>query len=829
MRELSLVIGYGRRLLLREWRRFVLPFLSLAFTSLVLLLVLFLTDSSRLLLDSQAKELLGGDVEIESVYPLDINRLWSEGGLTPSVTSTQINFNATIQSESGPLAVSLLVVDNPYPLYGEIGLEEGVYSYPKEDQIYLSSAAAERLEVSGGDVIKFGEYDFTVAGIVSTEPTSLFAGFRFLPRVFISDTGFLRTGLDTNLLRAEYEYLAKFDTPVTSEQREAFEQLSASAGLRVDWAGEGNNRLVRGLGQVTEFLVLAVLVTAVLAAVNVYASTLYLITTLRRSLAVFMALGMLRRTLLSVLTFIMTLVVSTAVFVGSVLGIALFYLLVGYVGQNFLIDLPWPEVGVSIITAWLLLSAVALGAFAPVVLSILKLSPRQVLISGESEEGSKLPLRSYVTNTSLALLPLTVLAAVLLDSVTQGMIVISIIAASYAFIALLFLMILKIAYRHRYRFGFLIRSVIAEKKADGLFGIVSFTSLFIALLAVSVLVLVQVSLERFLTNDLSETVPSVYVIDIQPSQKDEILAEFNDINLFANVGSRINRIDDVLIQAELAKPDTTLTRELGREFNLTFGTELPEGEVLLSGERNIGAPGTVSVDAEFAGRSGIELGSEIEFLIQGFPVTVVVTSLRETNSRSGLPFFYFILSPEDIEQFPATYFGYAYYDEEGSGEIGRFLATNMPNVSIIETAELGPLLIQIISTLLTIVYIIALPPLVIATILIATLVVSSYSSRRREGARLRALGAKHRLVRNLYLAETVSLTLVAAISAYALSVIVAGYLAINFIGVSELVWFDLELLFGLGLVVGLVLMIGYYLFTTDRLPLRQLLAYEDSH
>lgn len=828
MKESRLSAIYAWRLLKREWQRFVLPFVSLTFTAVVLLLVLLLTDSSRLFLENQAAELLGGDVEIESVYPVTIADIWAEAGVVPLVESKHIHFSATIEAARGTEAVEMVVVDEAFPLYGEILLESGQFVPPKGNEIFLTKAAAERLEAVVGETIRFGEGTFVVAGIVVAEPASLLGGFRFLPRVFMAETGLTLAALDPSLLRAEYEYMARFATPLSDAQVERLEMVTAAADLDADFAGTDGGRLVRGLGQVTEFLMIAVLATAVLATVNVYASTLYLLTAWRRSFAVLLALGMRRRYIVLTVSMALGYVVLLSVALGVLLAVLAFNFVRGYGLSEFLVDLPWPNPTWGIVSTALVLGAVALGSLLPALRDLLTLSPRQVL-AGEVNTGVSLSVSTLFKNAASALLPLIILSVSLLQSWWKGLAILSGIVLVYGLVATIFHYCLSYIYKKRERFSFILKTVIAEKKADGLFGVISFTSLFMGLLSVAVVVLVQVSLERYLAEDLSATVPSVYVLDVQPSQKAELQNQFPELTLFANIGARLRRIDEIVIEEELAKPDTAMSGELGREFNLTMGELLPEGEVLLSGDPVIGQPGTVSVDAEFATRANIELGSVLEFTIQGFPILVTVTSLRQTDSRSGLPFFYFILSPADVAQFPAVYFGYTFYDETKRTELGQFIARTMPNISVLDTAELGPVLVRIIGTLLIIVYAIAVPPLVIAVLLIATLVVLSYASRRREGARLRALGATKALVRRLYLLETTSLTIVAALAAYLVAVGITTYLVLFFMELPAVALFAPQLLLGVGVLFILVLGLGYYLFTTDRIPLRQLLAYEDGH
>jgi len=255
---------------------------------------------------------------------------------------------------------------------------------------------------------------------------------------------------------------------------------------------------------------------------------------------------------------------------------------------------------------------------------------------------------------------------------------------------------------------------------------------------------------------------------------------------------------------------------------------LLSNELVTQGVWGEGRKGEVSVDKEFATRANINLGSKIVFSIQGFEVEGTVTSFRSTDSRSGLPFFYFVLSPQDVGTFPSVYFGYSYADSVEQNTLSTFVATEMPNISVIDTQSIGPQIVKLVETLLILVLVVTLPPLLIATLLISTLVISSYASRRREGARLRAIGATRAYVLRHYLIETISLTLFSAVISYALSVLISYGINTFFLKLDSTVFFDSELLIGLGLIVTSIGLIGLYLFKTDTMPLRELLSYESN-
>ena len=825
----KLIFSYSIRLVVREWRRFVLPFLSLTITAIVMMLILLLSSASTLFLDKQAKELLGGDVVLESAAAIDTKAFWQSAGIIPDAESKQLSFSGTLQAKMITTPFSIKVVDNKYPLYGEVTLTEGVFAGVGDDELYLDAAGAERLQVGVGDLVSFGEKQFTVGGIIATEPTSLLSGFQFLPRAIVSQGGFESALVDTALLRTEYIYAVKVST-LTSQNIETLSELDAASNglIDIDVAGENRTGLQRGVQIVTDFLVVAVLITAVLAAVNVYASTLYLVTVERKSLAILLALGLTKNRLILILGAALGYVVLGASVIGSLTGTMLFKFLTGSIAVKYMIELPDPNFVWYGLLSMALILTIAIASFVPAIRRTLALNPKQILIGGGDDTDKSLPWRSLALITTSTLVPLVVLAGFLLGDAVNGLLIIAAIVIAYITVAGLFSLLLKVIYESRARAPFFLRSIISQKKADGLLGVVSFASLFVALTALSTLALLQISLERYLSEDLTRTVPTTYIIDVQPSQKEGLLAEFPDIELFSSIAARIISIDSIRIQGELENPDSTIDRELGREFNLTARDTLISSEQISAGKWSNGAPGEISVDEDFAKRANISLGSKLIFSIQGFEVSGTVTSIRSTDSRSGLPFFYFVLAPSDVKDFPGVYFGYSYYDENKQDELGRFLAKTAPNVSVLETQTIGPLIVQIVSTLMILVLIVTLPPLLIATLLIATLVVSSYAARRREGARLRALGATKTFVFRQYIAETISLTLVASVLAYIVSVLAAFLISQYFFKLGTITLFDLELIMGLGLIALLVILIGLYLFKTDTMPLRELLSYGEN-
>ncbi len=831
MSVLKLILTYSFRLISREWRRFLLSFFSLSITVVLLYVILLVTGASSLLLSQQAKEITGGDVILKSREPFVTENFWQAVGIRPDLESDLYDFNATFKSNSKSTPFSVTVVDDNYPLYGEFKLETGKYRYPLADQVYLDKTGAERLGVKTGDEIFFGEAGYIVAGIILTKPTSLFEGLQFLPSVFMSEAGFANAKVDLRLLRPDYEYASKFILLTEANKTKIRAEVSQyNRTLRVELAGSGRGGLQFGLTLVSDFLLVALLITAVLATVNVYASTIYLLTVERKSLAILLALGLRKSRLVLTLGTTLLYVVAIASLFGLLIGTLSFDEISRYIEVNYKVLLPVPEFILSGVISVGFITIIALTAFVPAVLSTLSQKPREILNSeGLGNTSRQATTKFIVVVTVFTLMPLVTLAIYLLRDIYQGLITVIAIGLVYLIVAGIFTWFLSRLYYKRRNFKLFWRSIISQKKADGLFGIISFTSLFVALTALSTLVLLQASLQQYLVSDLGATLPTTYVLDVQPSQIASLGSDFPDLTLYQNISARIIAIDELMIQEELSADTGRVDRELGREFNLTARDYLLASERVTAGVWGEGRVGEISVDEEFANRSNIKLGSTITFSIQGIEVSGTVTSLRESDTRTGLPFFYFVLSPQDVGDFPGVSFGYSNFDDSEQLRLGEFVANNMPNVSVIETETIGPIILDIVSSLLVMVLIVTLPPLLIALLLIVTMVVFSYSARRKEGARFRALGLTKLAVLKQYLAETISLTVFASVASYSISVFATYVISIHFLEITSYVIFDVKLLVGLTAIVVLVGLIGYYLFKTDTTPLRELLSYESNH
>ncbi len=826
--ELNLknIFRYSFRIIFREWRKFILPFLSLTFTTLIVFTVLLFTNSSSIFLEDKNKELVGGDISIESNFELKQEQLDAVLGDDIKVirSSSQYDFSGIITNGDLNTPVSVVVVDEAYPIYGGLSIVEDTYKTPKENEIYIDINAQKKLNVKVGEEIVYANLPFVVVGVIEKDSKSLVSGFSFLPKVLMSKQGFSRLNIDKSLLRSEYTYVYTIEK--TNVDLEEILSRAKSIGAQVEVAGVTKSGLVEGLSLVEQFLVLAVLLSCILSAVNIYAGMLYLLTIMRKSFAVLLAIGYNKKQLAVTLSLTLLYILIVSTLIGGVLSVVLFDSILNYILVNFDLNLPFVNLFLPAIFTVLIVFTISFASFMPSLRSLLRLNPK-LLLSGGEESKEKNMFANFVIITLSTLVPLVLIAIFLLESFVYGLVSILILILVYVILAILFYYIILALYRNRNRFNFLTRTLLSYKYSDGLFGIVSLTSLYVALTSLSLLILLQSTLTTFIKGDLGESLPSIYVVDIQKSQIDSIRENFSDVTMFANVGARILFIDDLDIQRSVALSDGSVSREFGREYNLTYRQDLLPNEQVVRGSWLSNKKNEVSVDKDFADRANIKLGSKVIFSISGFEVESTVTSIRETDSRSGLPFFFFVFNPVDLEKYPTTFFGYTYLDDADKSRFTDFLATNFPNISIIDTTEITKFAENLVGGLLIIIFVISIPPLVLALFLIITLIISSFSGRRKQSAQLMALGSKKDFIERLYYIETVSITIVSGVLGYVTSVIATLLIAKYYLKIKSIAYFDIELVIALCAIILFVFILATVLWRTEKKPLRELLSYEE--
>jgi putative ABC transport system permease protein len=139
-----------------------------------------------------------------------------------------------------------------------------------------------------------------------------------------------------------------------------------------------------------------------------------------------------------------------------------------------------------------------------------------------------------------------------------------------------------------------------------------------------------------------------------------------------------------------ASPDSRSKRwALTREQRLTYLEELPADNRLLAGELwSDPERDELSIEQEFADDLGVGLGSRLTFDVQGVPLDLTVTSIREVDWRTFGINFFLVVEPGVLDRAPQQRVAASRLPELSEQMIQDRLAAEYPNVTMLRIREL---------------------------------------------------------------------------------------------------------------------------------------------
>jgi len=198
------------------WRHFLYFFVCIAIGVSALVGVSLFAAHVEHAVSSQAKGLLGGDLEIRSSHPLSAESRTVLDTLDQrSVSRTHISELVAMAARTTREATSaqatqiveLKAVEPGYPLYGALKIEPSLsldrLLHPDRSQCEIlpchgavvQEALLLRMGLVIGDRFKIGKAEFLITGLVRTEPDRMANAFSLGPRVIISAAGLKSSAL----------------------------------------------------------------------------------------------------------------------------------------------------------------------------------------------------------------------------------------------------------------------------------------------------------------------------------------------------------------------------------------------------------------------------------------------------------------------------------------------------------------------------------------------------------------------------------------------------------------------------------------------------------
>ena len=293
--------------------------------------------------------------------------------------------------------------------------------------------------------------------------------------------------------------------------------------------------------------------------------------------------------------------------------------------------------------------------------------------------------------------------------------------------------------------------------------------------------------------------PNAILFDIQPDQREEVLATLNHLGFpildeAPIVTMRLSAVKGVRT-GELSETSTAVPGRgsrggipdwvLRREYRSSWRSQLTDAETLIAGrwvaEVPAGdgeAPIPISLEEGIARDLKVGVGDALTWDVQGVPLKTVVASLRRVDWRQVRPNFFVVFPTGALDAAPAMHLAATYVGSAAdSARMQQVIVREFPNVSIIDLTLVLKTLDGVLTQVGFVVRFMALFTVATGLIVLAGAVVSGRWQRVQESILLRTLGASRRQIRAILTAEYAALGLLASLLAAGMSVAASWALA----------------------------------------------------
>ncbi|MDC5871913.1 ABC transporter permease [Vibrio europaeus] len=712
----------------------------------------------------QGKQALTADTVFISSNPISesFEMLAAENELT---TSSQTRFGTMAFSDNGMKLITVKAVDSLYPLQGEMVLSDDKqnYSHVKQGELWLDERLFSQLNVSVGDAVTLGDADFIVTGRIVEEPGLSFNPFQQMPSAFIHSDDIDRTGAVQLGSRVRYSKFINGDE-ANIEHLKSNIELTPSDRWRDQNSASRTNEVFQ---RTEQYLSLTVAIVVIMAATTLVLTCQHYVTTRRKTIAMLKSLGASKKWIVRWLLTQVSILLVAAVVLGVSLGVVLEYLL--RIPLVELLPNPLPSYGLKPIIISVMTSIlIAIPALGIPLVGLTNVSAVNVMQPQAEINGSK-------SRYWLVLVPIIPMLLAYYDNLLVWIVLGGIVAL---FAILAFVSVLVTRALGKVPLSAALKLALSRINRSTMATGIQFGALALSLMLLSTMWLVRTDLLTDWQRTLPKDAPNAFALNIAPYEKDAYLKVLDDAGILRSedypiIRGRVVNINGVDAKSKAEGEEGS--DALRREINFTFATGIPEHNEVLSGEWT--QTNGVSVEADVANDLGLKIGDELEFVINSIQIKAKVNSIRHVEWRDMKPNFYFIFTPDVLENIPATYLVSFKVEDEHDALLNQ-LSRQHPTVSLMDIRVMGAKIQELLGQIVWSITLLAGIGVLSGLLLIFTLLRLSLGQRQEEIQLYRTLGASKKRVEQTIWAEYGLMALVAGVIAIIGSEIVVGAIMI---------------------------------------------------
>jgi putative ABC transport system permease protein len=736
----------------RDWRerdvRVVLSALIIAVAT-VATIALFASQLQRTLVTS-ASSFLAADRQLEAENGREVPQNWIDEARQRGLqTARMVEFSTMVYGANDFQLVSVKAVSDAYPLRGQLEIQQSsdaprqlVANGPVPGEVWINPRLLRLLDLEVGDSLDVGSRSLTVSGLLVREPDGGFNMSALAPRVMMHASDVPSTEVIKEGSRVEYVYLF-------AGEQEALEGyyswLEPKLTPSHEWEGvRDGETFSESLERAERFLLLGGSLAVMLAAVAVAVASRQYALSQRDTVALLKTLGVNSQGIGRLYVRRLALWGIAGAIGGLVVALPLFWLLTSVLGDVLEQDIDY-QLDPNALVPALLTALVSLFAFAyPPIRRLKNVPAMRVLRSQPGEAGREaIPdmviaivaifglVWLYAREVSLVLALLGGLALLLGTLALLGWVLVSTLrkisgggnAWRLALVGL---------YRHR-------RASLSQIAVFAM-----------TLMLAATLILVRTSLLDDWQAQLPQDTPNHFLINIAPDAVDEVEQFWAERGqplkqIYPMVRGRFTELNGDPVREAVTKEERV--GALNRELNLTWMGDLPDDNEIISGQWfEPSQTSGVSIEAELAGKLGVQVGDELTFTIGSEKVTEPVTSIRTVQWDSMKPNFYMAFPPGGgLENMPATWITAFYLPKDQKDALNEF-SRKFPTVSVLAIDNIIERIQEIVRQVTQAIEAILALILAAALVVMAAVVSATMQERQREGALLRTLGGRQSLL-----------------------------------------------------------------------------------
>ena len=686
--------------------------------------------------------------------------------------------------------VELRAVDSLYPLFGsaEVTPAEGVPNdlegaLGKHDGHWgavLDRSLLRRLDVAPGALVRVGDIDYRVAGVLEREPDRTSRAFTLGPTFMVAYDSLDETGLIQPGSLVQHHYRLRLGSGVTPEaMRTALTKGFPEAGWRIRDTTEAAPGIGRFITRLTLFLTLVGLTALLVGGVGVGNAVRSYLDGKTATIATLKCLGAPGRLIFQVYMAQILALALIGIVLGLVLGAAATYLAAGLLGDA----LGWrAELGIYPVP---LATAAAFGLLTAVTFSLWPLARARSIAAASLFRDLIAPAPAKLAGSTLPALLVFggLLAALAIFTAADRRLAFYFVIGAIGALLLFRLTALGIIWAARHlprprRPG--LRLAVANLYRPGAPTASVVMSLGLGLTVLVAIALIEGNLSRQVRQSLPEEAPGFYFIDIQPDQVtefDALVEGFPGVTELQQVPMLRGRIAAVngVPPSELEIPSDVQWVFRG-DRGLTWMREARAVDKITAGEwwpADYDGPPLVSLHDEVGRALGIGPGDQLSINILGRNVDVTIANLREVDWSSLSINFVMIFSPGMLEQAPQSHIATVKADPEAEDALEIAVTDRFVNVSSIRVKEALEQVGELIAQIAVAVRAIAAVALVAGVLVLAGAVAAGHHRRVYDSVVLKVLGATRRSIAQAFLLEYGLLGLVTATIAAVIGTVAA--------------------------------------------------------